>query len=482
MHFTPNYDTVMRIFKRIILPCFLLCSLANAKAQTVPPDLEAILNHTLDSMRTVLNVKSLSAAIQFPNKAIWAHANGISSVVPPVQVTPDDAYLIGSVTKTITAACILQLVDEQVLSLEDSIGKWLAPMPNINPKVTIRQLLRHQSGIYDVLSNDACTQALLANQQLIWMPEDLISNFIKPQVFQPGTMWAYSNTNYFLLGMIIKKATGHFFFEEYRTRFFTPLGLNSFAIPAFEQLSVPVAHVWLDITGDGVTDDAHYFYMNYLALNSTAGAAGGYFSTASDLAKWTRTYMRGDLVSPALMTQAQQTVAAPGLPAATYGLGLTKKNFNGLTGLGHGGDLAYSASSWYFPTKDISISVLNNDAKNNSWTLAPVVSALLKFYTNWGMITGTETAVTTSDFSMSVAPNPFENNIRVTLQTPEHTSEIDLVLSNSLGKMLKTLKKQELIAGETIVEMDDLAQLAPGVYFLSAYADGHIVKTVKMVK
>lgn len=472
----------MNIFKHIIFSCFLLFTVAKAPAQTVPPDLEAILNHTLDSMRIALNVKSLSAAIQFPNKAVWAYANGISSVVPPDQVTPDDAYLIGSVTKTITAACILQLVDEQVLSLEDSIGKWLAPMTNINPKVTIRQLLRHQSGIYDVLANDACTQALLANQQLIWMPEDLISNFIKPQVFLPGTAWAYSNTNYFLLGMIIKKATGNFFFNEFRTRFFTPLGLNTFAIPAFEQLNVPVAHVWLDITGDGVTDDAHNFYMNYLALNSTAGAAGGYFSTASDLSKWMRTYMRGDLVSPAIMTQAQQTVTAPGLPAATYGLGLTKKTFSGFTGYGHGGDLAYAASSWYFPAKDVSISVLTNDSKNNSWTLAPVVAALLKFYNNWGMITGTETAVTTSDFSMSAAPNPFENNIRVTLKTPVTTSEISFVLSNSLGETLKTIKNQEIIAGETTIELDNLAQLASGMYFITAYLDGYAVRTIKLIK
>ena len=120
--------------------------------------------------------------------------------------------------------------------------------------------------------------------------------------------------------------------------------------------------------------------MNYLSLNSVAGAAGGYFSTATDLSKWMKAYMSGTLHSSGIIAQAQTTVPASGMPGGTYGLGLMKKSFAGYLGYGHGGDLAYSASSWYFPSKDVSISVLGNDADFNSWTLAPVVEELLKNY------------------------------------------------------------------------------------------------------
>jgi CubicO group peptidase (beta-lactamase class C family) len=124
-----------------------------------------------------------------------------------------------------------------------------------------------------------------------------------------------------------------------------------------------VAHVWLDITGDGIADDAHDFYINYLSLNSVAGSAGGYFSTASDITKWMRTYMRGDFLSSSTLDEAKKTVPASGSQGGAYGLGLMKNSFNGFLAYGHGGDLGYAASSWYFPEKDISISVLTNDSK-----------------------------------------------------------------------------------------------------------------------
>ncbi len=268
-------------------------------------------------MKTVLNVKSLSASIQFPDTAVWKRATGISSVNPPLNVTTDDAYLIGSVVKTMTSACILQLADQGVLNLDDSLHQWLDTIQYINPNITIRQLLRHQSGLYDVLNNPACQPALMANQSTVWLAVDLINTFIQPPIAAPGTNWSYCNTNYFLLGMIIEEATGNYYYDELRNRFFSPLGMTTIGIPAFESYSNPVAHLWLDINGDGITDDAHFFYYYYLSLNSAAGAAGGYYATPSDVTRWMRTYMRGDLLTPGMLLQARTTVFALGLPSTT---------------------------------------------------------------------------------------------------------------------------------------------------------------------
>ena len=162
------------LLKFPILIILLFSSSASSAQSSGNLQLDTLLSNTLDSMRTVLNAKSLSAAIQFPDTAVWADASGISGA--GVNVTTDDAYLIGSVTKTITSACILQLVDQGILSLDDSLHEWLDTIQYINPDITIRQLLRHQSGLYDVLNNPACQPALIGNTSAIWSANDLITN------------------------------------------------------------------------------------------------------------------------------------------------------------------------------------------------------------------------------------------------------------------------------------------------------------------
>jgi D-alanyl-D-alanine carboxypeptidase len=450
-------------------------------AQNVNRILDSVLTKTLDSMVTVLNVKSLSAAIQVSETTFWTRAKGISSVNPPVNVTPNDVYLIGSVTKTITSACILQLADEGVLRLDDNVGRWLDSIPNVNSAITIRQLLRHQSGLYEFLSHPNLNLRLLDRPDSIWTPETLLRVFLRPPVAQPGSVWSYCNTNYLLLGMIIKKATGKPYYEVFRQRFFTPLGLNSFAIPAFEPINSPIAHVWFDITGDGIADDAHNFYMNYRSLNSAAGPEGGYFATARETSKWMRKYMRGDLLSANMLSQARETVAGAGLPATTYGLGLMKRNFNNLLAYGHGGDLSYSASSWYFPSNDIAITVLNNDSKNNSWTLVPVIEALLKTYTDWRTLTNLDNALDKSKIDIQISPNPFVNRITIQAVGLPKNMPINVALHNSLGQKVVQSSRQQVLEKE-VIELDNLAHLPTGLYVLTVLVDGKVVHTDKFVK
>jgi D-alanyl-D-alanine carboxypeptidase len=469
----------MNARKYLILAIVLFLG-TKTTAQNVSRILDSVLTKTLDSMVTVLNVKSLSAAIQVSETTFWAGAKGISSLNPRVNVTPNDAYLIGSVTKTLCAASILKLADEGVLKLDDRIGQWLDSIPNVNSNITIRQLLRHQSGLYEFLNHPNLQLRFLDRPDSVWTQETLLRVFLRPPVDVPGSTWSYCNTNYLLLGMIIKKATGKTYYEFYRQRFFTPLGLKSFAIPAFEPITTPIAHVWLDITGDGITDDAHDFYMNYRALNSAAGAGGGYFATAAETSKWMRKTMRGDLFSANMLSQARETVPAPGLPGGTYGLGLMKKTFNNIQGYGHGGDLAYSANSWYFPSNDIAITVLNNDSKNNSWTLVPVIEALLKTYTDW-RTTGLNDALDKSKIDIQIYPNPFMDKMKIKAMGLPKNLPISVELHNSLGQKVVHLSRQQVLEKETI-EIDNVAHLPEGLYILTVLADGKIVHTDKIVK
>lgn len=456
----------MKIYQTLSCAFFCLFLHQALLGQTVPADLESKLDHTLDSMRTVVGAKAFSASIQFGDGAVWAHANGVSTAIPAVDVSTSDAFLIGSVTKTITSACVMKLADQGLLSLNDSLYKWLDTMPHINPNITIRQLLQHTSGIYDVLSHPHNQDSLMADMSRIWTPEELINRFISAPLFPAGTSWSYSNTNYFLLDMIIKKVTGNPFYSELRNKFFTPLGLGSFAIPAFEPLTAPVAHLWLDLNGDGIKDDANAFYMSYMSLNSTAGAAGGYFATPTDCTKWMRTYMRGDLLSPGRMAEARTVVFAPGAQGGYYGLGMMKNqtDFLGYLAYGHGGDLAYHASSWYFPLKDCSITVFTNDNDRNSWTLLPVVRELLRTYVNYLSV-----AVVDPEFENSLClkayPNPFTNQFIVSFQPNKEFGEYEVDLMDVTGRVIAHQIGKQTAGSPVVLSFNELQDLPGGSYF-----------------
>jgi D-alanyl-D-alanine carboxypeptidase len=461
---------------------FISCSsfvVFSGSAQTVHPVLQNMLNNTLDSMQSYINNKSLSAAIQLSNTAVWSRATGISSITPFATAETTDAYEIGSVAKTMTAGCVLHLADQGLLTLDDSLHQWIDTIPYINPDITIRQLLRHQSGIYEVLSNPAHQSALLADVDSVWSASDFINAFIQPAPGVPGGSFAYNNTGYFLLGMVIEGVTGNPFEAEIRSRFLTPLNLNTLAIPSLEPYSNSVAHVWIDTDGDGTTEDDHTFFYNWMSLNSAVAAAGGYYGTASDVTQWMRSYMRGDLHSTAMMSQAQTTSSAGSMPA-TYGLGLMKKTFSGYIGFGHGGDLAYSASSWYFPLKDISITVLNNDAEINSWELVPVINALLQTYNQWEAVT----SITDSELagiSITAYPNPFTNELSINMHL-DAASTVVLSLTNTVGQEISRMEKENASEGDHLLKLEELSDLPAGMYLLTAYADGRAMKTMKVVK
>ncbi|MFM9984405.1 MAG: serine hydrolase, partial [Flavobacteriales bacterium] len=393
-----------------------------------------------------------------------------------------DAYEIGSVAKTITSACILQLHDEGFLSIEDSIGEWIDNIPNVNPDVTIRQLLQHKSGLYDVFSNPDFQIAINSDIDSVWDAQVLIETFIEAPIFSPGAAWSYCNTNYLLLGIIIEEATGNPFYVEMRNRFFDPLALSTFGIPSFEPYTEPIAHVWMDITGDGVTEDAHWFYMIYNSLNSAAGAAGGYFARPSEVSKWMRTYMRGDLLSVALMDDAMTTSAAPGLPGTTYGLGIMRKMFEGCEGFGHGGDLGYSASSWYFPEKDISITVCNNDADVISWDLAPVVAALLKTIKDYDELNSAISDDTDDDLSVVAYPNPFSDQFTLQLNSESSHQRFDIKLMSILGEIVEMKSVTKLGGQQTYLVFDQLETVADGIYFIEIVSDKNEKTILKMVK
>lgn len=456
-----------------VLCCAQAASMASA--QTVPAQLAAQFERTLDSMLIVVNAKGLGAAVQLSSGAVWAGGAGISSLpifAPPDSIRPEDLFGIGSVHKTITSACILQMADEGKLGIDDPLHKWLDTFPHINPNITLRQLMRHQSGIYDILGNPAFQPTIFADQDSVWRWEDAIRTFIKAPIFQPGASWSYSNTGYMLLGLVIEKVSGKPYHTELRDRFLTPLGLTATVMPPYEAYPPDVAHVWLDLNGDGVPADEHNLFSNWKSWHSTAAPAGAYFSTPTDMARWMRTYMSGALLTPATMTAMKTTVTTPLNGGTRYGLGIMDRLIFGLRAYGHGGDAGYSASVWYFPTKDISIAVLNNDGRRTSWAILPTVTALLRTYLKLEATVPVRQAVGAEQLGMAAFPNPFSESLDIRATLPDGVSSVQFVLSNALGERVAETGAEQRSAGQQDFHLDQLGGLPSGLYLLTAYVDG----------
>ena len=465
---------------RWLLICLLAAQILSA--QNIDSKLAGALQQTLDSMHQILNINGLGAAIQLPNNAVWAGGSGISTFIPLDSVGTGHHFATGSSTKTVTAACIMQLVDEEILTLDDSLHLWLPPFQHIDSSITIRQLLKHQSGVRDVFLDPTFQPTLLQNPNQLWEYEDVISTFIQAPVFQPGTQWGYSNTNYVLLAMIIEAATGNSYHQEINNRFFDPMGLESIVNLAYDPQPDSVAHLWLDITGDGVVDDAHLFFTGWHSMFSSIGPAGGYFAQPRDMAIWMRACMSGSLFSEQIWEEAIETVNT-GLPGGSkYGLGLMERNYLGWKSYGHGGDISYSTSVVYFPEKDISIAVQANDARINSWNLANTVAALLATYIECEAIISQTEEKKMPMVNVTISPNPFIDNINIKLDTPDLINDLEIYLTDIYGNIFWSHFQKKLLASNNLYQCKSLGKIPAGNYFTTIYANGKLVHSSQVIK
>jgi len=304
----------------------------------------------------------VSAAVIVPGEAIWLGTSGLSHDTTPVSSAM--LFAVGSITKNMVASLTLQLADEGVLSLEDSLGKWLPAYPNIDDRVTIRQLLNHTSGIYQFFSNQAIWDEIERDRARVWTHEEVLTYVLEPY-FPPGEGFRYSNTNYTLLGMIIEKATGSGVAAGLRERFWEPLGLSNTYFICEEEIPDNGAHVWGSLLPSGETEDLTF--VPRMAHDSIVHPSGGVFTTAEDLARWSDALFQGRVISESQLDQMLDFVAISkkdGIQSQGYGLGVQHYLPGWIRGVdvyGHGGgSIGTVAYMLYLPEHGVSIAAMVN--------------------------------------------------------------------------------------------------------------------------
>ncbi|MFI9721931.1 serine hydrolase domain-containing protein [Streptomyces sp. NPDC052396] len=306
-----------------------LAAVASGVAQARPADPSAGSSRVLDA-----DVRAVRAAGGGVNVLAESHTErGAARSRTGAGVPWDAQFRIASTSKTFTATVALQLVAEGRLSLDDTVQKWLPGLVsgqgNDGSKITVRDLLQQTSGLFDYVNDPSVIQAIsqdFEKHRLDATPaEQWVALALRhPPLFTPDhrhPRWAYSNTNYLLVGMIIEKAGGLGWREQIEHRIIAPLGLRHTYIPGADPyLPGPHASAVLDTPAGRVDVTEH-------SIQHTADS--GVVSTTADLGTFFRALAGGKLLPKAQLAQMQHTVARTGAeedlaewPQGGYGLGL----------------------------------------------------------------------------------------------------------------------------------------------------------------
>ncbi|MER5636499.1 serine hydrolase domain-containing protein [Kitasatospora sp. NPDC002227] len=253
--------------------------------------------------------------------------------------SPTDHMRIASVAKAFSGAVTLRLVDEGVLTLDDTLGLRLPDLPAAWHAVTLRQLLQHTSGLPDYSGSDDFRALLRADPHHVFAPSDLLG-FVagQPLGFAPGSRYQYSNSDNVAAALMAQAATGCPYEELLAELVTGPLGLRETTLPSGYQLPEPYLHGY-----DLAPPEPPLDYSTLFGA-SGAWASGGIVSTPADLSAFIRAYGSDDFLSPATRTQQTAWVdgasepAGPGVNSA--GLALFRYTTRCGTVYGHTGNTA----------------------------------------------------------------------------------------------------------------------------------------------
>jgi D-alanyl-D-alanine carboxypeptidase len=299
----------------------------------------------------------------------WVGSAGVRELGSSAKPPTNGRFRIGSNTKTFVATVVLRLVAEGRIGLDASVSGYL-PRFGLDPRITVRMLLQHTSGVFNHTGDyydgtampglPSTGEEWVDNRFHTYQPEDLVRFALsKPALFAPGTDWNYSNTNYTLAGLLIEQVTGHSYADEMRRRILRPLGLRDTVVPgARPGIPGPHAHGYYRYEDAGQWRTVDVTRQN----PSLFFAAGDMISTTRDLQTFFSALQGGRLLPGPLLAEMRTPH-----PKVGYGLGLFVEDAGcGVTVLRHNGStIGYGALMYSTPdgSKTLTASVTAGDAE-----------------------------------------------------------------------------------------------------------------------
>jgi D-alanyl-D-alanine carboxypeptidase len=361
------------------------------------------------------NMENAALLVAIADKSfIFSQAAGIANSETGQLMTPNHPFRIASVSKTVTAAVVLLMIEAGIFNLDDSLGKLLtdSEIPGdftVNDiliidgvgrgsDITVRQLLSHRSGLKDYLFDPIPGKDesffILAVLDIFgagngfakkqWNAPDeflefYLSNWSSAGVAVPGKVFHYADTNYALLGKLIEKYDGSSLAQVYRKRIFNPLGMHDTYLEWFEDRHgyFDLAHHFLDFSAFGLGN------LNIVSkgINTSSDwAGGGLVSTLSDLHKFMDALFHNRLFSRQDTFNAMTEILSKKDDDSGYGLGLEYNKIDGLEVWGHNG--FWGVEMLYVPEKNAILVVTTNQVEQEPRVLLKKAFSIL-IEANW---------------------------------------------------------------------------------------------------
>ncbi len=283
------------------------------------PELQQAIQEIVDSGFTGVQLRVSD------QQSEWTGSAGVRKLDAAAKPQTNGRFRVGSVTKTFTAALMLDLVADGKVGLDTSAASYL-PEFNLDPRITVRMLLQHTSGVFnhtgqynpDGTINPGIPwsgREWVDNRFHTYQPEELVRlSLSKPLNFEPGTNWAYANTNYVLARLVIERAAGNSYAEEMQRRILWPLGLKGTIVPGTSaEIPGPHAHAYYEYEEAGELKTVDITRQN----PSWVSSGGDMISTTKDLQTFISALMSGKLLPAPQMAE----MLTPH-PMYGYGLGL----------------------------------------------------------------------------------------------------------------------------------------------------------------
>ena len=266
----------------------------------------------------------ISAAVIVPGYKPWVGVSGSSH--PGVPVTDDMLFNVGSIAKSFEAALALKLAEEGVLDLDEPISTWLPEHGKVDGRITVRQLLNHSSGVFNIFEHpDFPWVGPNVDYGRQWQLHEVLELFVLEPYGPPGYAQHYSSTNYLLLTAILEQAAGASVPDEVERLFLEPLELdNTFmSMGELPPSYFTVVHPWVDIDLDKNLDDLSGEPQTWI----TTMTHPVLYATPEDMAKWMQAlYHEQRVLSEQslgeMLTIPETTLSDP--EGGRYGLGVVE--------------------------------------------------------------------------------------------------------------------------------------------------------------
>jgi CubicO group peptidase (beta-lactamase class C family) len=317
-------------------------------------------------------VAGLSIAVSVGGRPVVVRGYGLADRERPTPATAATVYRIASVTKQITAAAVLRLVEQGRLELDADVRRYLPELDTQGRSLPLRRLLDHTAGLPDFSElPELDTLARAAPSRAA--RRDTLARLVtrRPALFAPGTMMAYTNSDYLLLGLVLERVTGRPYGAFVRDEVLARAGMRATAYCSDSTPAPQLARGYEPTPRRGTGGAATAAPAAALAPaglrparaldNTWAFAAGSLCATVQDLDAWNRALHGGRILGPA----AYRTLTTPGTLAdgtpLRYAAGLAVTDVDGRRAYFHGGTIdGFVTQLVYFPDDSLSIAVAVN--------------------------------------------------------------------------------------------------------------------------